>query len=263
MSMPGRLPTYAPAVTEAEPERTAFSLRTALLDPESFIVVVVLAALCVVVFPFTDAFRAGGMIAFPFTAALLLVALHRSKVHPRMFKAAVVILVLVALGTVLSSIARLLTLSDDRHMIAVSSFCFALLFAVAFPSIVRRAFQHRNVNLNTLAAGIAAYLIIGLFFAAFMRGIAAVDSWHFFTDVVRPRPGDFMYFSFITLTTVGYGDLTPFTDAARSAAVFEAVLGQVFLVTAVARIVSLLGSRRDDPTPQPAAHDLAAADQPD
>ena len=96
-----------------------------------------------------------------------------------------------------------------------------------------------------------------------MRGIAAVDGWEFFTDVERPRPGDFMYFSFITLTTVGYGDLTPFTDAARSAAVFEAVLGQVFLATAVARIVSLLGSRRDDPTPQPAAHDLAAAEQPD
>lgn len=261
--MAGRLPTYAPAVTEPETDRAPFSLRSALLDPESFIVVVVLAALCVVVFPFTDAFRAGGMIAFPITAALLLVAFHRSKVHPRMFKAAIVILVLVAVGTVLSSIARLLTLSDDRHMIAVSSFCFALLFAVAFPSIVRRAFQHRNVNLNTLAAGIAAYLIIGLFFAAFMRGIAAVDGWEFFTDVARPRPGDFMYFSFITLTTVGYGDLTPYTDPARSAAVFEAILGQVFLVTAVARIVSLMGSRRDDPTPAPATHDFADADQPD
>jgi hypothetical protein len=216
-----------------------------------------------VIFPFTDAFRAGAIIAFPASAALVLIALHHSKVHPRMFRAAVIILVLVGVATVLSSIARLLTLSDDRHMIAVSSFSFALLFAVAFPSIVRRAFQHRNVNLNTLAAGIAAYLIIGLFFAAFMRGIAAVDDWRFFTDVARPRPGDFMYFSFITLTTVGYGDLTPYTDPARSAAVFEAVLGQVFLVTAVARIVSLLGSRRSEPAPRPATHDLADADQAD
>ena len=75
-----------------------------------------------------------------------------------------------------------------------------------------------------------------------------------------------MYFSFITLTTVGYGDLTPYTDVARTAAVCEAVLGQVFLVTAVARIVSLLGSSRSDrsdPRLEPApAHRAGAGPRP-
>jgi len=219
-------------------------------------VVLALAAVCVVLFPFTDAFRAGAIIAYPASAALLLVAFHHSRVHPRMYRAAVVILVLVGIGTLLSGIARLLDVGEDRHMIAVASFLYALLFAFAFPSIVRRAFQHRNVSMNTLAAGIAAYLIIGLFFAALFRGIAAVSSWAFFDGVVHPRPGDFMYFSFVTLTTVGYGDLAPHTDTARTAAMCEAVLGQIFLVTAVARIVSLLGSRRDDPPPTPAVHDF-------
>ena len=63
-------------------------------------------------------------------------------------RAAVVILVLVGVGTLLSSIARLLDVGEDRHMVAVASFLYALLFAVAFPSIVRRAFQHRDVTLE-------------------------------------------------------------------------------------------------------------------
>jgi hypothetical protein len=254
MSMIGRLPTYAPAVTEPEPISPPLDLRAMLFDRDGFLIVLALAALCVVLFPLSDAFRAGAIIAYPASAALLLVAFHHSRVHPTMFRAAVVILILVGVGTVLSGIARLFSIGDDRLMIAIASFLYALLFAFAFPSIVRRAFQHRNVSMNTLAAGIAAYLIIGLFFAALFRGIGAVEHWEFFTNVVKPRPGDFMYFSFVTLTTVGYGDLSPYTDAARTGAVCEAVMGQIFLVTAVARIVSLMGSKRDDRAP--AAHDF-------
>ena len=261
--MAGRLPTYAPPVTEPVDSRPSLGVRAALLDRDSFLVVLALAAMCVVLFPFTDAFRAGALIAYPASALLLLVAFHRSRVHPTMFRMAVAILVVVGVGTVLSSIARLLNVGTDRHMIAIASYLYALLFAVAFPSIVRRAFQHRDVNSNTLAAGIAAYLIIGLFFAALDRGIAATAGWEFFKDVGIPRPGDFMYFSFVTLTTVGYGDLAPHTDAARTAAVCEAVLGQIFLVTAVARIVSLLGVRRAEPPAVPSAHDFADADQAD
>jgi hypothetical protein len=52
---------------------------------------------------------------------------------------------------------------------------------------------------------------------------------------------EFLYFSFITMTTVGFGDLSPATDVARVAVTFEALLGQVFLVTLVARLVSMYG----------------------
>ena len=254
--MTGRLPTYAPAVTEPEPTRPAFDLRSMLHDRDSFMPVLLLAVVCMVLFPFSENFRLGALIVYPASAALLVVSLHHSRVHPRLMRAAIVILVLVGIGTLLSSIARLLNVGEERHMVAVASFLYALLFAVAFPSIVRRAFQHRNVTLNTLAAGISAYLIIGLWFATIYRGMASIQGGEFFAQPGPIRPGDFVYFSFITLTTVGYGDLSPFSNSARSAAVIEAVLGQVFLVTAVARIVSLMGSSRDQPASQPAAHDF-------
>ncbi len=243
---PGRA-AYAPAVTDATPDRTSWHVRRLFLDPDSFVPVLLLAVVCMVLFPFSDNYRLGALIVYPFSAALLVIALHHSRVHWRLMRAAVVILVVVGVGTLLSSIARVLEVGQERHMVATASFLYALLFAVAFPAIVRRAFQHRNVNLNTLAAGISAYLIIGLWYAALYRGMAFIEGSGFFAQSGPLRPGDFVYFSFITLTTVGYGDMSPLSNAARSTAVTEAVLGQIFLVTAVARIVSLLGSRRPEP----------------
>lgn len=258
-----RLPTYAPPVTEPEPRSSSLDLKTMLHDRDSFMPVLLLAVVCMVLFPFSENFRLGALIVYPASAALLVVSLHHSRVHPRLMRAAIVILVVVGVGTVLSSIARLLDVGEERHMVALASFLYALLFAVAFPSIVRRAFQHRNVTLNTLAAGISAYLIIGLWFATIYRGMASIEGGKFFAQPGPVRPGDFVYFSFITLTTVGYGDLSPFSNTARSAAVIEAVLGQVFLVTAVARIVSLMGSRRDEPPAVAPAHDLQGTADPD
>jgi hypothetical protein len=131
-----------------------------------------------------------------------------------------------------------------RYLVAVSSFLYAIVYAIAFPAIVRRSFQHRRVTYNTLFAGITAYLVIGLWFGAIFRGVSALENYQFFDNVTSPRVGDYIYFSFETLTTLGYGDLAPVSDAGRTFAILEAVLGQIFLVTAVARIVSLLGSDR-------------------
>jgi hypothetical protein len=232
-----------------------------IFDRDSFVPVLGLALLSIALFPVTDAFRWGGLLAYPVSAALLLTALHRSRVRPGTMRLAMVVLVVVGIGTVLSSIARLVDLGEDRYLVALSSFLYAALFAVAFPAITRRAFQHRRVSYNTLFAGITAYLVIGLWFGAIFRGVSALENYQFFDSVTAPRVGDYIYFSFETLTTLGYGDLAPASDAGRTFAIFEAMLGQIFLVTAVARIVSLLGSDRgplelpDQPELNPAEMD--------
>src|SRR4051812_5965431 len=144
MSMGRRLPTYAPPVTEPGPTRTPIDLRGMLLDRDSFMPVLLLAIVCMVLFPFSENFRLGALIVYPASAALLVISLHHSRVHPGLMRAALAILVLVGIGTLLSSIARLLDVGQERHMVALASFLYAMLFAVTFPSIVRRAFQHRN-----------------------------------------------------------------------------------------------------------------------
>lgn len=258
--MRARLPTYAPPVTaDSGPALTPSAWREHLTDRDSFVPVLGLALLSIVLFPVTDAFRWGGLVAYPVSAALVLSALHRSRVRPRTMRVAMVVLVVVGVGTALSSVARLVELGEDRYFVALSSFLYALLYAVAFPAIVRRTFQHRRITYNTLLAGITGYLIIGIWFGAIFRGISALESYQFFDNISTPRVGDYIYFSFETLTTLGYGDLAPVSDAGRTFAILEAILGQMFLVTAVARIVSLLGSDRG-PLELPIQADLDPAD---
>jgi hypothetical protein len=111
--------------------------------------------------------------------------------------------------------------------------------------IFRRMRRERRVTIHLLLGVLAIYLLIGVTFA-FADG--AVDRLGA-RDFLRGRPdasvADFLYFSFSTLTTTGYGDLVPGNDLARSFAILEALTGQIYLVTVVAVLVGNLAPRRD------------------
>lgn len=254
--MAERVPTYAPPMTDDGEELAASgsghddepALRSwvdLFTDRDSFVPVLALAVVLVVMSPVIDLFEWGFVLEFPFSAGLVLLALDRSKVRPRTLRSAAITLAVVGVSTIVLSLLREATFSQDNLLVAINSFMFAVLFAIAFPAVVRRAFQHERVTMNSLIAAITGYLLIGIWFAATYRGIAALNGYSFFRETSQPRGGDFTYFSFLTLTTVGYGDLSPSTDIARIASITEAVIGQIYLVTAVARLVSLLGTARD------------------
>jgi hypothetical protein len=72
-------------------------------------------------------------------------------------------------------------------------------------------------------------------------GVNGVSSQPFLAQGPNDEPSTYVYLSFITLATVGYGDYTPLGDLPRALCVLEAIMGQIFLVTTVARLVSLYG----------------------
>jgi hypothetical protein len=122
--------------------------------------------------------------------------------------------------------------------------------------VVRRVLRHRVVTMQTVFGALSAYLLIGFMFAALFTAAAKLTTTPLFADGEPADPNGIQYFAFITLTTTGYGDLTPAGQPGRSLAVLEALAGQIFLVTLVARLVSVLGtdrrrSARDDATPEP------------
>jgi hypothetical protein len=222
-------------------------VRELLWGRESFFPALALALTTVLAFPIGDRFLSGYLVTLPLAACTILVAFHRAQVSQRSMRVATIVVICAATGSIVAQTVSHGT--ENRITEGLTAFFVGMLLFFALPAITRRAFAHRRVSLNTLAAAVTAYLFIGLFFTAVYRFIDAVEVAPFFKDLPKdPGVGSFQYFSFITLTTVGYGDLTPATDAGRSAAVFEALGGQVFLVTAVARIVSLLGQERDVPS---------------
>jgi hypothetical protein len=120
-----------------------------------------------------------------------------------------------------------------------------LLFATW--SLILFAVRARGVAAEHIYAVVSAYLLLGLF--AGILYIAVIRVWpnSFAMHGVLIRPDEFtlqtaIYFSFMTLTTLGYGDLEPVGEVARGFAILEAVAGQLYLTVMVARLVSLYGS---------------------
>lgn len=128
---------------------------------------------------------------------------------------------------------------------AVASALTAVFLGVMSVGLVRRAMAPGRVTMSRILASLCAYLMIGLAWAEVYAALAAVSPGAFNApqDWSQMDGGDVVsrtvYFSFVTLTTLGYGDITPATEAARSLAVTEAIVGQLYLTVMVARLVGL------------------------
>ena len=92
--------------------------------------------------------------------------------------------------------------------------------------------------MQSIYGALSAYLVIGLMFAACYSAIQHLGAGHFFAGGEPANTQTFQYFSFTTLTTLGYGDFTAAGNGSRAIAVMEALTGQVFLATLVARLVA-------------------------
>ena len=96
----------------------------------------------------------------------------------------------------------------------------------------------RAVDRETVLGAIAAYLMMGMFFAFSYRALGAIQAGPFFGASGEGTFPQDLFFSFTTLTTTGYGNLIPAENPGQSFAVLEMLIGQLFLVTAVAKAVN-------------------------
>ena len=101
----------------------------------------------------------------------------------------------------------------------------------------------RRVTLHTVMGALTVYLLAGLVFAFAYSVMDEVAATAVLSHLGSDKHAEEVYFSFITLTTVGYGDIAPTAAAARMSSVLEALFGQLYLVTIVAVIVSNVGAR--------------------
>ena len=177
--------------------------------------------------------------------AVLLLAFHTSHVRARGLTIGVVLVVV-------ADTANLFQALFNRHGSDGSTYIMFVLVLIAPVVILNRIIRHETVGMETILGAICVYVLIGIAFAGIYAGVNDAEPAGFFAQHVIPTNVDFLYFSFVTITTVGFGDLTAGTSTGRVLVTFEALIGQIFLVTLVARLVGMYGItvvRRPGTTP--------------
>ncbi len=144
-------------------------------------------------------------------------------------------------------LALLFTPSPTVEVVSAISSCMFL--AVTVIALVSRLFTVRSVTLDTISAGICAYLLMGVAFA-YSFAVVELQNPRSFSETLLQRPlgngapliaslHSFIYYSFVCLTTTGFGDISPVSGGARSLSVMESVFGQLYVAILIARLVSL------------------------
>ena len=131
------------------------------------------------------------------------------------------------------------SIKGDKDVTRILFVVSAVLYLIA-PVVIGRHIIRRNVvDGQTVLAAIAAYLLIGMMFAFVFLAVSAIQMTPpFFGAQGAGSASQDLFFSFVTLTTTGYGNLVPEANPGQTLAVLEAILGQLFLVTAVAKVVT-------------------------
>jgi hypothetical protein len=124
--------------------------------------------------------------------------------------------------------------------------CATAFMAIVIATILHHIFLQQDVGADLIAGAIVAYLLMALMWALLYGVLEAAHpgSFNFPPGTLQTPPALFRYFSFVTITTVGYGDITPVTPAARAFANLEAIVGQLYLVILVSWLVGMYVSKK-------------------
>ncbi|MBM4311722.1 MAG: hypothetical protein FJ119_12360 [Deltaproteobacteria bacterium] len=124
------------------------------------------------------------------------------------------------------------------HVIdALANKAFIIAFIVFLQRLLRELFRSGRVNADCIKGGICIYFLLGILWALLYRSLFHLDK-HAFAYAADIAPNLF-YFSFMTLTTVGYGEIVPVSTVAQMLASLEAVTGQIFLAVYIARLLGM------------------------
>jgi len=198
--------------------------------------------------PFFIHDESAGVLASTFLSVMLLSALY---VFPRRrtFVAACGLAVPALVGRWL-----LIRFSANIHFLVFVMLCSVAFLVLTAAAILREVLAMNRVTNDTISGAVCGYLLMGIVFA-FLYGIITLlypGSFIVAGKTIQPEPSRFdyhpeiinlIYYSFVTLATVGYGDITPASAPARALAMIEAGAGQFYVAILIARLVSIRYSR--------------------
>jgi hypothetical protein len=175
--------------------------------------------------------RWGAVALAAVTAACAIVGLVSSKAGPRLVQGSIVL----GAGTVVLAFSSVL--GAGSWVLATSALVGALLLAVSAGKILGAVLAEHEVNFRTILGAISVYVLLGILFTYIYLAVDKLQAGQFFGQPIET--GDFIFFSITTLSTTGYGNLVPGGQPGRMLAGLEMLVGQIFLVTLIAGLVSL------------------------
>jgi hypothetical protein len=174
--------------------------------------------------------------------ATLLLALNAAEIRVDLLRIAVAGVTAIVAGVITASL-----LGTGTTAAAISGIANALLVVVAPYAVGLGVYRNLRatgtVTVTVVAGVLCLYMLFGLFFAFVYIAIQNLGGAPFFANGASAVSTRAVYFSFITLTTVGYGDYTARTNFGHTLSITEALVGQIYLVTVVAAIVTRLVPR--------------------
>jgi Ion channel len=221
-------PTRAPGETRRQQAHAWYDQK------DDFGVVLILILLTIIVFAAADG-PLGQLVSVALSGGTLLFVLHTAEAHRRAFRISAVVVVVTVLST---AGAQLL---GDTVGTSTAGLVGLLLALLAPLVILRRIFTSPTITVRLVLGALCIYLLLGLAYAYLFPLVATMSHEPFFVQTAQPGTQDYIYFSYTTLSTVGFGDFTAATSLGRMVAVSEALVGQLYLVSAVALLVGNIG----------------------
>ena len=198
-----------------------------------FSILLVTLMFLLLIYPFLDHFKLTGLTLLlnVFTTLILISSVHAVSENRRQL--------VIALSVIIPAIV--LGWGHQLLQVKMSEVGATLLQIIAFSfvayHILRYALRGGRVDAEKIAAAVCVYLLLGVVWQDFYVLLDIVVPGSFNSSLLTEK--DFLYFSFITLSTLGYGDITPVIGPARALAYTEALIGQLYLTILVARLVGL------------------------
>ena len=172
-------------------------------------------------------------------AAATWLALRASQVERRPMRIAQALIPLLCVVAVAS-----LLIGDENVAHAVTGAIWLVLVIAAPMAIGWHLARKMELSIQTFLGAVCIYLLIAQLFATLFALTAVVAGQPFFVQTSHPTAIDYIYFSFVTMTTVGYGDYTSALNVGKMLAVMEAIFGQLYLITVVSLVVQNLSTKR-------------------
>jgi hypothetical protein len=184
--------------------------------------------------PFLEGFVGIGVLVDIFATLILLSAIYAASSNKHIFHLAL----LIAFPTLITYWANYFV--KVHHFFLVNKIFGGLFFAFMVVVILNYLFKEKQITADTIAGAICAYFLIGMMWSSIFAILEILQPGSFeIPQSLQAESSSFTYYSYVTLTTLGYGDITPITTPARSFSLLEAITGQIYLATLVARLVSI------------------------